>query len=525
MALTVLQTPDVLSLSRNPVEFKIETDNRITTPGVKASLIIVFQAVAVADESFMINWLDNSVTLTFKAVPDGSGNQLSDNSTVGSLDDFMARLLTEIKQNYDLHRDFAITLDEVTIGPSTYPTIVLTAREAGTDYTMSFSESASNIVSGVNTAGVNEVVRENFKVLFEVYIYDADGNPEMVYDELQEPDENEQCLFDISGVLDPYVHHDFPDLSLNDFEVCTGAKRKYFVRYGESYGATADIQKMVSSSDYHVLVGGIKKQNFPDTSFFSDIVSTSLKLLTWQPLNKTITKSQKEYLYYFNHPDTSPTSLILAVYLTFTNGSNLLISAKTIAATKYSMYKVPTGYDQLGLSAFMVGAHAGKTVKSYQAWIVGVYGILTTPLSETITYTIETECKLPEHYFLFGNSAGGVDTLRTYGDHITTFETDYELSGKTLPSGYSSTDREVIKTGISSEDTFEVSTGFLYSKEQKEYLKELLLSEEAFEIIDNEKVPITILTKKDELFKQSDNLYALRFEYAIAIKNNSYSNI
>lgn len=513
MAITLATGPQILALSRNPIEFELVTDNRILVAGTKALLKISVTGACTDGESFTLAWQDNSETFTFRNAPDNSGNELLATAAPDSA--WFNIVVNQLKENFALYRDFNISWDVIPSGPPFFgiPVFVLEAKEAGTDYSLTITESMTFIASHSNTAGVNKSVRPNFKIFFQVYVYNGSA-PELIYETYQDPNDQEACTFNIQEVLDAYVDYDFPSLSLAAIQKCSNVSRKYFVRYAESLDG--DIQKVTSTSDYYVLLGGLTKQDFADNDFYLDHLLVNKNFLTWHDTQKIVQKEQKEYLYFFQYD--AFTSLNLRVMFTYTDNTTGTFTVLTLGvATQYDTIRMPAGYDQLSLDSF-----ATKEVKKYKVWLTNSAG---TTVSEEREYIIETECRMDERYFIFGNSQGGVDTLRTYGDHVSSIDIDYELSEKILPSGYALEDGEIVKTAIAYGDKFEVSTGYLISREYKEYLKELLITGNVFEITDGKLMPVVIETKKDELFKQSDNLYRLRFEYNYGYINNSYSKL
>ena len=66
------------------------------------------------------------------------------------------------------------------------------------------------------------------------------------------------------------------------------------------------------------------------------------------------------------------------------------------------------------------------------------------------------------------------------------------------------------------------NTGFV-SKDHLDYLREFMLSEDAFVVVSDVIVPILITSTKATMFKDKEHLYSLSFTYEFAFEDHRYS--
>jgi hypothetical protein len=70
--------------------------------------------------------------------------------------------------------------------------------------------------------------------------------------------------------------------------------------------------------------------------------------------------------------------------------------------------------------------------------------------------------------------------------------------------------------------TYKASTGWL-TMDEKNWLRDLMLSKEVYEIEGENLIPVVISSKKAFISKDKENLYSLEFEYQKAYTDEFYS--
>jgi hypothetical protein len=121
--------------------------------------------------------------------------------------------------------------------------------------------------------------------------------------------------------------------------------------------------------------------------------------------------------------------------------------------------------------------------------------------------------------FIFRNSFGAYDVFRATGrkKHINKYERmilERNLSEFTLAQQYQ----------ILESESFMVSSGYI-SKTTKNWLRELMLSEEVFEILGDYKFPILIQNEEVDNIDDLETIYDIDILYKYAFKNPKYSEL
>lgn len=521
MSTVVITLPPAVSLSDDPVWVRLNTDNFVVSAGTNASYTMDFDTGGVEDDTLtiLISGADN-VVFTCKDSPDRSGLQFYSQGA-GTLENFVNNLYNALRFNYELSRMYEFTLSGDSLS------ITIDALEPGSDYTLAalptgtLNYSASGIV-----AGVDAEYRENFHLNIEVY--DENGLIENSQKE-SEPDSANTAEFNISDVLQSLVSTEFeyPEDSDELMVVRTECIKKYKFRYWESYGVPAANEKMYESSWYYVMKGRSAYMQTTEyhelnTSWWSNLL-TSHKFLTLQPNYKKVGTSQVEKLFFLNHTDYSGDT-ILKVKLYFTDGTNTTEDIETLADfEKYQVIECCVGYSAMELA----DVSPTKTVEKYEVWLEQD----SNQISEKRTYYVDLEYHKRVRYFLFSNSLCGYDTMRALG--VGTSEAGYSTKkvSKELPYNYTSKHREFVQTEVEETRTFTAHFGVLnnisgdvYAADWMNYLRQIMFSQDRYEIINSRIVPIQSITEKVPLHNDKSKIYGFMFTYERDFIDEAYSD-
>ena len=109
MSINILKQPSELSLSKNPIEYKFETDNFITNQGGKAFLKLEL-SITGSSTTFTLSWQNVNIRFTGVLTPDDSGTQYQYYFT-GTLSDWADKVKLYLERNYKLFNDFDLARD------------------------------------------------------------------------------------------------------------------------------------------------------------------------------------------------------------------------------------------------------------------------------------------------------------------------------------------------------------------------------------------------------------------------------
>lgn len=331
------------------------------------------------------------------------------------------------------------------------------------------------------------------------------------------PDADDNAVFEIQdGLADFFPFTDFNPYSVVDMQLITDNIVTAQFYQAESYGDPQVDQTASLVDTFKVLNGGLPKQIRED--FFTEILPVTKQFLTWAPTRKRVTQTQPELLHFYVYTDAI-TELNLIVKLYFTDGTDSTHTIDTVTGVaEEDIYRMPAGFTQLGISTLA----ASKTVKKYELWLTDQ---LDAIVSEVRTYALDYLSTPENRFWLFSNSLGMFEILRTEGKAIESHEITRETSSNYLPNGYALSLGEIQSRTLGSMETLEVSTGYLDSKTEALWAKEILLSEKVFLLTADDRIPYRITTRAYSPYQDKNFRWFLRFQAMLAYNNTKHANI
>lgn len=329
------------------------------------------------------------------------------------------------------------------------------------------------------------------------------------------PDANDNAVFQLQdGLADFFPLTDFNPFAVVNMQLLTdNIVRAQFYK-AESYGEPQVDQASTLVETFTVLNGGLPKQITED--FFAEILPVTKQFLTWAPSRKRVTQIQPELLHFFVYSNTI-TELNLIAKLYFTDGTNSTHTIDTVTAvTAEQIYRMPSGYTQLGLSALA----ASKVVSKYEVYLTNQADVIVSDLR---LYVMDYQDNLENRFWLFTNSLGVFEIIRTEGKTSETHELTKETSSNYLPAGYPVSLGEIQSRTLGSTETLDVSTGYLDSKTEAVWAKEILLSDKVFLLTADSRIPYRITTRNYTPYQDKNFRYFLRFQAVLAYNNTKHA--
>lgn len=332
-----------------------------------------------------------------------------------------------------------------------------------------------------------------------------------------EPDVAGEARFQLNEALRGAMRAHVPDINETEIQRVFNIYSRMKVFFGEKFGEDPQLQSLSESSEMMAILGGIQKEYFPDIDFFNSFLDDKNQWLTWQNKIKRVQRKQEEYLYFYVYKNVFDLRLWTRVYYDDEEQSETWDqNFRTKAQVKEGeIYCIPVGFIHGGIQAL----DPSKPVRKYD---VGLWDSDGNIIGHTRTYILDETPSPYTRYFLFQNSLGGMDTLRTTGKAMKDFQGEIDIYEQILPVDYSIQTGQFRKSYASFHNEMEVSTGHL-TKQAADYLQELLLSKEVYEITDGIRVPIIIDTDSFRIFSDGDYRYYLRFNYRNAYRNEVYT--
>lgn len=419
MGATLNTPPATYNLDGDSIEANFTTDR--ITPG-RSSIELAFSGSPVADETIEISWPGTIVTLTAKASPDNSGNQIPLQGGL-TLAAYADEIKERLEQNEILAGKFIFSrgssgTENVTLNAPLYEEI-----------NFAVTNGLTNVAETVtNYAGLQD---DNLKVLVKLYKTQNSIDTFLAtlhtsYDLTQLPP---VAGIDFSQLLNLSPHLPPQNTILADpysYGVATDAFCSFYFRYADKYGSPAVAEALVKSGTYHCLHGATSKD--ATTTFFpllGEIKAHNYSILGTALMPKVISTEQPDYFYYF--PRGIKSNQRIHAIITWSNGDithEYIATGVTLLGN--TLYYFPCGYEQLGLHTLVNG---DAFIVAYR-FAVGAYDIDNNddtflPQVE-VYYQVDCFCHPWNIYLLMDNGLGGCETIRLKGRRTEGFEADKE---------------------------------------------------------------------------------------------------
>lgn len=517
--------------SRQPIGIEATTDNLISTSGVKFSRTITFiNAPTTGGVVFEITWNSITVSMTSTAgVMEYDGLHYRKKALVGeTLADWIAHFASDIGGNFYIARDFDITY--------TTTTLTLTAKLAGAAYNVTFTDIPGTLTTdytlGVETTGVTEVERSNFKVFLDVF-FAAD---DIVRFEMFRTDKMATGYYEtqIQKAIHSKITSPFPSMNnVADVMILEPGELliKYWLRYFEFYGETAVPAYYYintnSGNYYYAVMGGHYREK---NQAFLLSYPTTIKYLTFQPRTKYVTKDQPEWLYWFiPNSDCLTGNLRLIIYNTDDTTTTVDFPWDISGESELrAMYKA-VGYFQI----VEPNIEIGKTVSYWTVQIKPTDEVEPTTAGETFTYYPVTDITPWYKHLVYRNSFGAYDTYRASGVLSTGMDITGQILKKWLDDDYIPSDGTSVNSEFDNVITHSLAISFTDKEVMIDLLRELFVYPKAAfveEDVDADDgyvkvIPLVIDPRSIKIKESDDMVFSFEFSFNQALEDKGVFEI
>jgi len=500
--------PDCI-FSKNPSRLQLQTNNYVQTVGQKWAITVNLSGgTPPSGATLLLNILGTVYTFTGFNSPDDSGLQFKNNAA-----NLSTELVNTLNKNYTFQQNYLATY----VSPTSF---TLRAINYGPLYALSFGGTLS-YTTGVATAGINRVYRENFAIIAQLWVelsYNS-GDYSLVTTQIQVPNEDSQVLFNFQKNLDAVIGSDIdlPDYGSNTPNYCSYTLRQYYIQYAEQWGNPVVTRKLTNTTIKCVYSGGI---SFFESIYQPDILITGYltyakKFLSFSPYSKVITRSQAEYLFKaFPNPNAiTYFTMYVNVYLADNSSVLNIPFYANSTITNYDILYLPVGHDQLDLGTLFPTV----PVVRYEVWLGGVIDP-NIEYSEKKEYVIDLNTFDDAPQLFYKSSANGVETLRirSYaskrGNNVTR-----NLHERYISPYYNLNQGGIIGSTNTEGYTYRQAISGLYSLEWIEhFVREIMHSEAIYEGKDGKYYPVMLLSTDIQHVQDFPGLYSFSFEYRYA---------
>ncbi len=526
MSISVIKSPKTKILLDDGFPLKLQTDNLYSDLGQHGSIELRF----TPDDPYTFNYVNETFQLTvmgveldfvFKETPDESGYQLTSRPDGMSITDFVDQVAGELMLLYDININFSIR----TSHEGGIHLVIIKSKEVGAEYSVNLT---ANNVSGLSTHDYtiadNAIARDNYALIAQVW---KKADPDMLLGtDALSPDINLQVFFDLKEYIKNSLSVDFiwPQVDTELFKVHSSGLLEIFYRYAEKYEGT--VFKMSDNRDtpITVLPGGV---SWRDKAFYSEFDSSYFqysenikKPLTWQPSEKLTSKEASERLYFVLDKTHD---VDLKVKITYNDGSdttqilidNINSHPKELPQTSYVLYEFLTGYLPNNLETY-----SAKEILKWEVWLCNNTEDQDWQVQ---SYILDQQYYFKERHFIFSNSFKCYDTIRATGVFEKESQYDRTLIEVEDYLEYNYTNRQKRHLFIDRTQSYKGNIGFV-SKATKDWLEELMMSDDVYELKGDLVFPVVIISKKVFQHTDDETLFDLELEYQRAYTDNHFSN-
>jgi hypothetical protein len=525
MTLTVIKQPEKVMLNKNPIVLGINTDNKYSSAGTKGVKKIRFLGGVPANNDFFSVNVDD-VSYIFVLKDDGTASttalEINRNNTsvYANIPSWITYEVIPVIRRVLSIRDYYVT--EITFDGSFY-NLNFTDIEYNTTHVINLGVSSTQLYYDDSTdiAPVARVARTNYKLYCSIYATRTVSG-QIIFDKVTElegePDASGNVYFNINRAL--VIEDNERPNALNYSDTNAQVSLHYRLFYGEKYGDPIVYQSAKAigqSTDIFALNGALAENVWPTTSFYTKTINAATPLfLNLHPRKLTVSRSQPLWLYYFYNHTTGGWRLRYKSYdVDGTDNTSTLSTSSTNYTNQ--ILAINTSPGQIGV---------GDSIYKYQIWVEKQDG---TVISEVMTYILSELDYEHNRFFLYRNSWGCYETIWCHGkaEYGKTF--DYETAQVYVPT-ISTTVKAASKSyGAGYEQTVDISTGIKGREDAfdgaayREYLTDFMNSEERYEILGEQFLPIELLVKTEPFGGDTDTIFAQTFKYKYSFKNKGFT--
>lgn len=306
------------------------------------------------------------------------------------------------------------------------------------------------------------------------------------------PDANNNMLFDAHRIVENYVTSNPTLTAMTELTMCSASYKYYRLKVTERYGATLSNHASGVTSGIYAFNASMRWRDFVSynlTNYFIKSGNT-VNFLTNCPDNQNIYANENAYLHFGVAENTLAKYARIRTY----NSADTLLQTVLITNNYWNIslndagrfMKMPTGWNLNSIATLASGSQPIITA-SVASWVIDiVQSDGTTALTETKTFTAQTECTPHNSYRVhFLNVLGGFDSFTFNRGHTNkekiekkTFEPVYgSISGGAW--SYSVTEQRKKDFYIESEETLKLQSDWI-TEAQSLWLRELVESPEIY---------------------------------------------
>ncbi|MFN8347425.1 MAG: DUF5977 domain-containing protein [Spirosomataceae bacterium] len=324
------------------------------------------------------------------------------------------------------------------------------------------------------------------------------------------------AFFEINRPLHDLLSIPPPKFTNTAISICDLATRQFYTVLTRKNGTT--VLDTATKATEWAIRSGVEERDYADykETFFTRLIGEKNRFLTWKPDGLSVSKAQPEYLYFLSNFSPLPSELRLRVTY-YTAEGETTFTAKTLAyVSPMTVYCLPVGFTALGLDS------VEETILKYEVWVANQ---ANERLSEVRSFRLDYAHYRSEKFLLVQNSLGGYDTIRCVGNSVEALKVNRQLVEQFTGYYYLPTMQEQLINRVTGERQLIVNVGNRLNADYRQYLEEVLLSENLFLLSDSDFVPLIPAFDSLVLGNPLETLIERQLAFRYANQNTRYSRL
>ncbi len=547
---TITSEPSTISASENPITWNFNSlqifpgPNSITN--VKSKLTLSVASVPASSLKFAISaaTAGDFPTYEFESSAEPKINEFY------SVDTIPARTVNDVADSIAFAMNANFSFRQRFYAVSSSNEVIIQALEYGSKWDIRFNRLTIGSALGVSSNNdSNDNYRgqsfKDYAITGDLYIgssgdFGSNLNRTNSYrvsimENAFSADNN--YYFDVSGIIKNYISTPTPTLGATSMEKMNDALVNYYIVFFEKYdefrnnyrrnflkGHTSVKWGLNSSLDY-LDVNDLTGYTFDNSSTYLQSGATLISYLTTSPSTKyvypDVSNEFLSFLYYNgNGSQLTGLTFYFNVNTNYQDGTSSFnqfqIANRTINSTDGGLYCANVSPGLI----FTGNTNGGLIMDNYevQLYISGISG--SYQVGESKNYKFINDCVDNGQEITFLNSLNGWDSLLFNGETETTIERKSTTFRRTIGYTPTSTDKVNITSSIDFNKSYKLYSGSL-NKEHIDWITtELSKSSDIRINIDDELIPINIISLDPTPLITNNDLFQLFIEYRYSKDEN-----
>jgi microcystin-dependent protein len=331
------------------------------------------------------------------------------------------------------------------------------------------------------------------------------------------PDNVGRASIDVRAIIDSLLEYELPGRAAVIRKI-TRQRGLLKLRFSEVTKLVPVDAHPVTTNEVIVIKGGMAYQIWQPT-FFTAYVNPHKFYFSWWPSGREVAPWQKLYLNYL-HTTATVSDCDLHAIVQYNDGSSKSKTLDIVPAgtlEQYKLYRLPTGFFDLGLDAL----DTENVPTSYEVFLRdGDGATVYTPYHYSLNHRMDYE-KVVLSFF---SSLGNMETLRITGE-VDASEDRENTSAELYVSGATNykIPPSVVVASVNMRETYKGNIGYCDLRSVQELRRDLFYSLQAYWIINGRFWPIEILNKNVDRGRLSGQIHDMPVEWAFGYYNGNFT--